>query len=133
MGLLKTLGLDAESYIKRQNDELEYFRRERERKGLPEHYGPSTGSGQSSITKKALINMISTADLDQVIADCAPELSNTIYETNAKTKQLIKMLEAERNYAELQGQYDELQKHYDELKREHDTLLNFLKMRSQAN
>lgn len=133
MGLLKALGLDAETRIKMENDELEYFRRERERKGLPEHYGPSAGSGQSSTTKNALINMISTADLDQVIADCAPALSNTIYETNAKTKQLIKMMESERNYAELQGRYNELQKHYDELKREHETLLNFLKMRSQAN
>lgn len=124
MGLLKALGLDAESEVKYQNEILEYKRKEAERKGLPKHYGPT--SQNNATTKIALLNMLSTDNLDQVLADCAPLLSEAVHENKSKVNQILKILESRKEADELQGRYDELQKRYDELKAERDKLLEIL-------
>lgn len=124
MGLLKTLGLDAESRIERDRERAEYRARERERKGLSSQFGPA--SKNNATTKIALLNMLSTDDLDQVFADCAPNLSSAIYENNIKVNTVIQMLESKKEADELQGRYNELQKRYDELKAERDKLLEIV-------
>ncbi len=124
MGLLKTLGLDAESRIERDEKEREYYAKERERKGLSPHFGPS--SQNNATTKIALLNMLSTDNLDQVFADCAPNLSSAIHENNIKVNTVIQMLESKKEADELQGRYNELQKRYDELKAERDKLLEIV-------
>ena len=124
MGLAKFLGIDAETYIKEKEEIREYEAKERERKGLSPKFGPS--SKNNATTKIALLNMLSTDDLDQVFADCAPMLSNAIHENNVKVNNVLQILESRKEADELQGRYDELQKRYDELKAERDKLLEII-------
>ena len=124
MGLAKFLGIDSETYIKEKEEIAQYHARERERKGLAPQFGPA--SKNNATTKIALLNMLSTDDLDQVFADCAPNLSSAIHENNVKVNTVLQMLESKKEADELQGRYNELQKRYDELKAERDKLLELV-------
>ncbi len=76
--------------------------------------------------KNAILNMISTDNLDAVFNGCAPRLSNKIYGNSDKLDTLLESQAKIEQYDQLQGRYEELQKHYDELKAERDSLLKLL-------
>ena len=79
-----------------------------------------------SHVKNAILNMISTDNLDAVFNSCAPRLSNKIYGNSDKLDTLLEAQSKIEQYDQLQGRYDELQKHYNELKEERDQLLKLL-------
>ena len=94
MGLLKMLGCDDESYMRRIREEEKqrqgFLRRKaaREKEWNEEHgiseaaaayAAPAAGSGNGGAVQNALLNMFSTSDLDQIFADCSPRTTQTIY------------------------------------------------------
>lgn len=107
---------------KRQRDEETI----RKMKGLEPTYGPEPGSGNGGATKIALLNMLSTSDLDQVLADCAPALTQKIYKMAAQADFLQDQCKELKDYDELKGRYAELQQHYAELQDEYKKLVETL-------
>lgn len=107
---------------KRREDE-EFIRKMR---GEEPTYGPTPGSGNGGATKIALLNMLSTSDLDQVLADCAPALTQKIYKMAAQADFLQDQCKELKDYDELKGRYAELQQHYAELQDEYKKLVETL-------
>ncbi len=127
MGLAKFLGIDDESVKAYEKRKAEWIKKSNEKYGTRyDSYGPNGGSTMSTPTKIALINMLSTADLDQVIADCAPLLSSEIYKTGTKVDDIKSMMERAKEFDELRGKYDDLEKRYSELLAERDRLLGII-------
>lgn len=104
---------------------------------MAELQGKSTGghktTGTGSAAKNALVNMLTTSDLDALFAECAPAMTqksddayNLNKENNIRLQEVQKILSEGKNYQELKGKYEELQKHYDELKKERDQLIQAL-------
>lgn len=94
----------------------------RKMKGLEPTYGPASGAGNGGATKIALLNMLSTSDLDQVLADCAPALTQKIYKMAAQADFLQDQCKELKDYDELKGRYAELQQHYAELQERYTEL-----------
>ena len=139
MGLLKMLGCDDESYMRRIREEEEqrqgFLRRKaaREKEWNEEHgiseaaaayAAPTADSGNGGAVQNALLNMFSTSDLDQIFADCSPKTTQTLYGaanmTKANNMELRAMkgeLATDQQYRELKGRYDELHGRYDDLER----------------
>lgn len=116
-------------------DEMERKRKEKEKqdaetirkmRGLKPTYGPPKSSGNGGATQIALLNMLSTSDLDQVLADCAPALTEKIYKMAAQADYLQDQYKELKNYDELKGRYTELKQHYTELQDEYKKLVNTL-------
>lgn len=98
--------------------------------------GAHKGLGRSG-PKQALVDLLSTDDLDALLYDCAPGLTNqanTSYQLNQETvmrlKELRDKMATTEKYQEIKGRYDELQKHYQELKEERDQLIKALQNNS---
>ncbi len=70
--------------------------------------------------------MLSTSDLDQVLADCAPALTQKIYKMAAQADFLQDQCKELKDYDELKGRYAELQQHYAELQDEYKKLVETL-------
>ena len=144
MGLLKMLGCDNESYMRRENEKEEqrqWFLKQkaaREKEWNEEHgiseaaaayAAPTADSGNGGAVQNALLNMFSTSDLDQIFADCSPKTTQTLYGaanmTKANNLELRAMkgeLAADQQYRELKGRYDELHGRYDDLERRYQEL-----------
>ena len=144
MGLLKMLGCDDESYMRREKEKEEHrqwFLRQkaaREKEWNEEHgiseaaaayAAPTADSGNGGAVQNALLNMFSTSDLDQIFADCSPKTTQTLYGaanmTKANNLELRAMkgeLAADQQYRELKGRYDELHGRYDDLERRYQEL-----------
>lgn len=95
--------------------------------------GAHAGIGRSG-PKQALIDLLSTDNLDGLLYDCAPGLvnqANASYSLNRETIDRLKDVQAKlqksEKYDELKGRYDILQQHYDELKKERDELIKSLR------
>lgn len=124
----------ARDHFSKTGDDSAYYHAHPEE--LPERgmvdIGVHHGIGRSG-PRQALIDMISTDDLDGLLYDCAPGLVNQANrtqelsaDTNHKMDLLREELKNNDNYKELEGKYNELQKHYDELKQERDMLIKAL-------
>ena len=144
MGLMKLIGCDDESWMRRIQEEEKqrqgFLRRKaaREKKWNEEHgiseaavayAAPATGSGNGGAVQNALLNMFSTSDLDQIFADCSPKTTQTLYGaanmTKANNMELRAMkgeLATDQQYRELKGRYDELHGRYDDLERRYQEL-----------
>lgn len=117
--------LDA-AYMKDLEEKQKHEEFMRQKKGLEPTYGPTPGSGNGGATKIALLNMLSTSDLDQVLADCAPALTQKIYKMAAQADFLQDQCKELKDYDELKGRYAELQQHYAELQDEYKKLVETL-------
>ena len=117
--------LDA-AYLKEREKERRDAETIRKLRGLEPTYGPEPGSGNGGATKIALLNMLSTSDLDQVLADCAPALTQKIYKMAAQADFLQDQCKELKDYDELKGRYAELQQHYAELQDEYKKLVETL-------
>ena len=144
MGLLKMLGCDNESYMRRENEKEEqrqWFLKQkaaREKEWNEEHgiseaaaayAAPTADSGNGGAVQNALLNMFSTSDLDQIFANCSPKTTQTLYGaanmTKANNMELRAMkgeLATDQQYRELKGRYDELHGRYDKLERRYQEL-----------
>ena len=154
MGLLKMLGCDDESYMRRIREEEKqrqgFLRRKaaREKEWNEEHgiseaaavyAAPAAGSGNGGAVQIALLNMFSTSDLDQIFADCSPKTTQTLYGaanmTKANNLELRAMkgeLATDQQYRELKGCYDELERRYQELQKHAKQLTDILDRMSQS-
>lgn len=117
--------LDA-AQLKRDAKRRQAEEAERRIKGLEPTYGPKQSSGNGGATQIALLNMLSTSDLDQVLADCAPALTQKIYKMAAQADFLQDQCKELKDYDELKGRYAELQQHYAELQDEYKKLVETL-------
>ena len=144
MGLTKWLGCDTESWLRRENEKEEqrqgFLRRKaaREREWNEEHgiseaaaayAAPAADSGNGGAVQNALLNMFSTSDLDQIFADCSPQITQTLYgaanmtkANNLELRAMKSELATDQQYRELKGRYDELQGRYGELERRYQEL-----------
>ena len=144
MGLLKMLGCDDESYMRRIREEEKqrqgFLRRKaaREKEWNEEHgiseaaavyAAPAAGSGNGGAVQIALLNMFSTSDLDQIFADCSPKTTQTLYgaanmtkANNLELRAMKSELATDQQYRELKGRYDELHGRYDDLERRYQEL-----------
>jgi hypothetical protein len=148
MGFLKLIGCDDESQIRRANERDEYDRHWLAAQNGGSSGGtvsqPVAGSGNGGATKIALINMLSTSNLDQVMAACAPAVTQALFgagnmaqannlEIRDMKAQMDGKLATEQNYRELKGRYDELEKHYEELKGQYNQLVASMAANQQVN
>lgn len=83
--------------------------------------------------RQALIDLIGTDNMDALLHDCAPALTdqaNASYVLNQETVDRLKALEEKlgdnEKYQELKGKYEALQEHYNELKEEREKLIELL-------
>lgn len=111
---------------KRKEEERDLEEFLRKKKGLKKTYGPKKSSGNGGATQIALLNMLSTSDLDQVLADCAPALTEKIYKMATQADYLQDQYQELKDYDELKGRYAELQQHYAELQDEYKKLVETL-------
>ena len=144
MGLLKMLGCDDESYMRRIREEEEQrqwflkHKAAREKEWNEEHgiseaaaayAAPTADSGNGGAVQNALLNMFSTSDLDQIFADCSPRTTQTLYgaanmaqANNLELRAMKGELATDQQYRELKGRYDELHGRYDKLERRYQEL-----------
>ncbi len=80
---------------------------------LKKQYQPGHKNMTGPAKHNALINLLGTSDLDEVVEGCAPHLTDTIYGIRDKLNSEEESYKAK--YFELKGRYDELQKNYQEL------------------
>ena len=154
MGLMKLIGCDDESWMRRIQEEEKqrqgFLRRKaaREKKWNEEHgiseaavayAAPATGSGNGGAVQNALLNMFSTSDLDQIFADCSPKTTQTLYGaanmTKANNLELRAMkgeLATDQQYRELKGRYEELERRYQELQEQQKRLTDILDRVTQS-
>ena len=154
MGLLKMLGCDNESYMRRIREREEHDRRFLARKAAVErewneehgiseaaaaYAAPTADSGNGGAVQNALLNMFSTSDLDQIFADCSPKTTQTLYgaanmtkANNLELRAMKSELATDQQYRELKGRYDELERRYQELQEHAKQLTDILDRMSQS-
>ena len=154
MGLLKMLGCDDESYMRRIREEEKqrqgFLRRKaaREKEWNEEHgiseaaaayAAPAADSGNGGAVQNALLNMFSTSDLDQIFADCSPRTTQTLYgaanmaqANNLELRAMKGELATDQQYRELKGRYDDLERRYQELQEQQKRLTDILDWMSQS-
>lgn len=71
----------------------------------------------------ALINLINTSDLDQVMRECAPEQTNRLERIEFLVSSLMDKMADKQKFDELNGRYQELEKKYNALKNDYQELL----------
>lgn len=76
-------------------------------------------TNKGGVIESSVRNLYATSDLDEVYANCAPKITNAIFDMKDS-------LATEAEYNELKGKYDELQKSYDNLQKHYDSLANIL-------
>lgn len=74
----------------------------------------------------ALINLINTSDLDQVMRECAPEQTNRLERIEFLVSSLMEQMADKHKFDELNGRYQELEKKYNTLKNDYQELLKAL-------
>lgn len=74
----------------------------------------------------ALINLINTSDLDQVMRECAPEQTNRLERIEFLVSSLMEQMADKQKFDELNGRYQELEKKYNALKNDYQELLKAL-------
>ena len=85
----------------------------REVNGTNDDYQPGHKNRTGPAKHNALINLLGTSDLDEVIEGCAPHFTETVYGIRDKLNDEEQDYKAK--YYELKGRYDELLKQNQEL------------------
>lgn len=80
---------------------------------------PST-TNKGGVIESSVRNLYATSDLDEVYANCAPKMTNALFDVKEK-------IDSYAEYKKLQGQYEELQKSYGTLQKQYDDLSTILK------
>lgn len=80
---------------------------------------PST-TNKGGVIESSVRNLYATSDLDEVYANCAPKMTNALFDIKDK-------VDSYAEYKKLQGEHEELQKSYDTLKKQYDDLSTILK------
>lgn len=93
-------------------------------------YRPGRKNMTGPAKKNALINLLGTSDLDEVFENCAPHLTDTVYEIRDMLKDEHDVV---KNYHELSGRYNELQKHYDDLQKQYNALVETMQAMTKTN
>ena len=154
MGLLKLIGCDNESQLRRireREEQRQWFLRQkaaREKEWNEEHgiseaaaayAAPTADSGNGGAVQNALLNMFSTSDLDQIFADCSPKTTQTLYgaanmaqANNLELRAMKGELATDQQYRELKGRYDDLERRYQELQEHAKQLTDILDRMSQS-
>ena len=77
-------------------------------------------TNKGGVIESSVRNLYATSDLDEVYANCAPKMTNAIFDIKDK-------VDSYAEYKKLQGQYEELQKSYESLQKQNDNLSSILK------
>lgn len=88
--------------------------------------GKSTSPMAGGMVASALINLINTSDLDQVMRECAPEQTNRLERIEFLVSSLMEQMADKQKFDELNGRYQELEKKYNTLKNDYQELLKAL-------
>lgn len=88
--------------------------------------GKSTSPMAGGMVASALINLINTSDLDQVMRECAPEQTNRLERIEFLVSSLMEQMADKQKFDELNGRYQELEKKYNTLKNDYQELLKTL-------
>ena len=88
--------------------------------------GKSTAPMAGGMVTSALINLINTSDLDQVMRECAPEQTNRLERIEFLVSSLMEQMADKQKFDELNGRYQELEKKYNALKNDYQELLKAL-------
>lgn len=82
--------------------------------------GRPTTTNKGGVIESSVRNLYATSDLDEVYANCAPKMTNALFDVKEK-------IDSYAEYKKLQGQYEELQKSYGTLQKQYDDLSTILK------
>ena len=88
--------------------------------------GKSTSQMTGGMVASALINLINTSDLDQVMRECAPAQTNRLERIEFLVSSLMEQMADKQKFDELNGRYQELEKKYNALKNDYQELLKAL-------
>ena len=88
--------------------------------------GKSTSPMAGGMVASALINLINTSDLDQVMRECAPEQTNRLERIEFLVSSLMEQMADKQKFDELNDRYQELEKKYNTLKNDYQELLKAL-------
>lgn len=113
---------DAGNKAQERIDEID--RRVEERR--MRNSGKSTVPMAGGMVASALINLINTSDLDQVMRECAPEQTNRLERIEFLVSSLMEQMADKQKFDELNGRYQELEKKYNALKNDYQELLKAL-------
>lgn len=113
---------DAGNKAQERIDEID--RRVEERR--MRNSGKSTVPMAGGMVASALINLINTSDLDQVMRECAPEQTNRLERIEFLVSSLMEQMADKQKFDELNGRYQELEKKYNTLKNDYQELLKTL-------
>lgn len=113
---------EASAKRMRENERIEQQVVERKMKMS----GKSTAPMAGGMVASALINLINTSDLDQVMRECAPEQTNRLERIEFLVSSLMEQMADKQKFDELNGRYQELEKKYNTLKNDYQKLLKAL-------
>ena len=113
---------DAGNKAQERIDEIDRRVEERRMKSS----GKSTAPMAGGMVASALINLINTSDLDQVMRECAPEQTNRLERIEFLVSSLMEQMADKHKFDELNGRYQELEKKYNALKNDYQELLKAL-------
>lgn len=113
---------EASAKRMRENERIEQQVVERKMKMS----GKSTAPMAGGMVASALINLINTSDLDQVMRECAPEQTNRLERIEFLVSSLMEQMADKQKFDELNGRYQELEKKYNALKNDYQELLKAL-------
>ena len=82
--------------------------------------GRPSPTNTGGVIESSVRNLYATSDLDEVYANCAPKMTNALFDIKEK-------VDSYAEYKKLQGQYEELQKSYGTLQKQYDDLSTILK------
>ena len=81
---------------------------------------PST-TNKGGVIESSVRNLYATSDLDEVYANCAPKMTNALFDIKEK-------VDSYAEYKKLQGEHEELQRSYETLQKQYDELNATLKI-----
>ena len=110
---------EASAKRMRENERIEQQVVERKMKMS----GKSTAPMAGGMVASALINLINTSDLDQVMRECASEQTNRLERIEFLVSSLMEQMADKQKFDELNGRYQELEKKYNTLKNDYQELL----------
>ena len=113
---------DAGNKAQERIDEID--RRVEERR--MRNSGKSTVPMAGGMVASALINLINTSDLDQVMRECAPEQTNRLERIEFLVSSLMEQMADKQKFDELNGRYQEREKKDNALKNDYQELLKTL-------
>lgn len=107
----------------RAQERIEERNRKAEDRRIIENGGQKSVPMAGGMVASALINLINTSDLDQVMRECAPEQTNRLERIEFLVSSLMEQMADKQKFDELNGRYQELEKKYNALKNDYQELL----------